>query len=142
MAKCAVTLNVARVGVAYVGRAITVADVIARDDGTYWTTTEEQRVPLSNGPLAKILLDRLAAYRFVLPDGSSDIRFVPDAPTADFSDLKVLARASGSPSFLVLEPDLYVEPAAVEPAGMAVGDYLLVNNPYSPTHGDFYQKTI
>lgn len=141
MPKCTVTLNVARVGVAYVGNAVTVADEVARDDGTYWTTREPMRVELSNGPLATVDLDRLAAYRFVLPDGSTDIRLVPDAATADFSDLKVLARTSDSPAILALEPDVYVERFAVEPLGMRVGDYLLVNNPQLPTHGDLYQKT-
>lgn len=141
MPKCTVTLNVARVGVAYVGNAITVADEVARNDGTYWNTTEALRVELSNAPLANVSLDRLAAYRFVLPDGSSDVRFVPDAAEAEFSDLKVLARVSASPPFLVLEPDVYIESAAIEPLGMRVGDYLMVDNPYSPTHGDLYQKT-
>jgi hypothetical protein len=141
MTKCLVTLNIARLGRPYVGDAVAVADEIARDDGDYWTTTTPVRVELSNSPLATVLLDRLSAYRFRLPDGSSEVRLVPDAPAADYSDLKVLSRTAGEPPVLALVPSVYLETDAVEPPGMAIGDYLLVDNQYSPLHGDLYQKT-
>lgn len=141
MPKCNVTLNIARLGRAYAGSAVDVSDEIPRDDGVYWTTTEPVRVVLANAPLSSVLLDQGAAYRFVLPDGSSSVRVVPTTATADFSDLEVLTRVGGSPPTLVLEPEVYTSTDGLEPFGLPVGGYWIVDNPYLPTHGDLNQKT-
>lgn len=141
MSKCTVTLDIARLGRAYVARDVVVADVEARADGTFWTTAEGERVPLSNAPLATIALDRQMPYRFTLPDGRSDVRLVPDADEASYSGLLVLSETRGDPLVLALEPDVFIETAAVENGWIDVGDYLMVDNPDSPEHGDLYQKT-
>jgi len=101
MAKCTVTLNVALLGRAYVGKSVVISDVEARDDGTYWTTTEAATKPLTNSPLATVDLDRTIAYAFQLPDGSSSVRMIPNAATADFSDLDILKSVPGSAGFVV-----------------------------------------
>lgn len=101
MPKCTVTLNVALLGRAYVGKSILVSDVEARDDGSYWNTTEVAAVPMSNAPLATVELDRLIAYSYRLPDGSSSVRLTPDSSTANFSDLEILLSVPGTPGFVV-----------------------------------------
>lgn len=141
MAKCTVTLNIARLGRAYVARSMIVADVESRDDGTFWTTTEHQPIPLTNAPLASVELDQGMPYSFTLPDGRSDIRLVPIAATADFSDMVILARVSASPLVLVLEPDVAISNDGFEPVDLSVGDYWIVTNPALSSDGDLYVKT-
>lgn len=141
MAKCTVTLNVAQLGRAYASQHVKVADVVARDDGTYWTTAEVAMVPLADSPLSTVELDQGAAYGFVLPDGSDSIRLVPSTSVADFSDLEILTQSPGNPLIFALEPDVVISTDGVEPSGLSVGGYWLVDNPYLPTHGDLMQKT-
>jgi len=141
MAKCTVTLNVARLGRAYVGKSVVIADVEARDDGTYWTTTEHAPVLLTNSPLAEAKLDRLTAYSFVLPDGSSSVRLVPDAEEAEFSALQILRAWPGAGAVYAIDPDVAISTSGLEPLGLSVGDYWVVDNQFLPSHGDLNQKT-
>jgi hypothetical protein len=140
MAKCTVTLNVAKTGQAYLGQSVLVADVEGRDDGLQWTTTEGVTVPLSNAPFATIDLDRGTAYGFLLPDGSSTVRWVPDQSTANYSELEILTNSADGPTVFALEPKIYPSTNGVEPFGLEIGDYWIVLNPALPTHGDIYQK--
>lgn len=108
MTKCTVTLNVAKLGQAYTGKSVVVADVEARDDGTYWTTTESRSVLLTNTDMATVDLDRLVAYAFTLPDGSSSIRMVKDAAAANFSELEILGAITGAPGGYVVQQATWI----------------------------------
>ncbi|MET0886295.1 MAG: hypothetical protein ABWX92_07575 [Mycetocola sp.] len=104
MAKCTVTLNVALLGRPYTGKSIRISDVVGRDDGTYWVTTELASIPLTNSPLATIELDQGAPYFFALPDGSTSIRRVRAGwAAANFTQLEVLQQSPAAPSTLVVE---------------------------------------
>lgn len=100
MAKCVVTLNVAKAGVPYVSESLRVFDAIARDDGTYWNTTEVTAVPLANSPLSTVSLDQGVVYGMVTPDGNQFFKLIPTLAAANFTALVDVVPVSVSPGYL------------------------------------------